>query len=563
MTSGERIKLLFVNQFRRYYDDYNTQVLQANIAVLRFDGENDGILQRAPFPDGLTESWRVINNPGGGDCLFFAISMILNSNLIVNNSISNSTFTDGGFFTNPSLRRCLADPVHGLADEEIAPWNDHRYVLNYEVNDPMRLGFNFLIDKNGRWIGDNPGAVRDVIRQNSKYWGDEKAIAALERYFQIKFIIIDTTQRVNPIPVGTNVSFIPNPANGLVLQGIITSSTANIGQETTYRIEDSNYSIYENMATINNQIQISASGYYTTIVTPDLDQNIGANNFTNFAFLLLTIEQSGAQHYEIMYSDILNKFIYTFDEIPDYLKYLVFKSQWKFATPNTRAALWYSYNDAFRAYLIDAQQTYLHAKQQHLLANPQQAAASNVQRAGQGLKSKDRYLDIKRRTSTYDSKLTYYVIIDLELYPGESIPLYKQPMIACQLRYEKIRQAYADMFGLVYQPLEAYHPGTISPSSIKYNKKEDEYEYEMDKKGDRRDYDRRDYDRRDYDRRDYDRRYYDRRYYDRRDYDRREPYRENYERGYRNKIADYDRNRYTQKNNYYPRQNITRRAYYE
>jgi hypothetical protein len=66
-----------VNEFRRFYDDMNTQLLQANITVLRYDGENDDIIQRASFPDGLTESWRVIDNPGGGDCLFFAISLLL------------------------------------------------------------------------------------------------------------------------------------------------------------------------------------------------------------------------------------------------------------------------------------------------------------------------------------------------------------------------------------------------------------------------------------------------------------------------------------------------------
>ena len=95
-----------------------------------------------------------------------------------------------------------------------------------------------------------------------------------------------------------------------------------------------------------------------------------------------------------------------------------------------------------------------------------------MQRAGQVMQSKKKYVDIKRRTGTHDSKLTYYVVIDLELYPGESIPLFKQPVIACHLRYEKIRQAFADMFGLLYQPLEFYQPGNVSPSAIKYDKDE-------------------------------------------------------------------------------------------
>ena len=42
----------------------------------------------------------------------------------------------------------------------------------------------------------------------------------------------------------------------------------------------------------------------------------------------------------------------------------------------------------------------------------------------------------------------------MELYPGEDIPLTKRAVLGCQIRYEKIRQAYADMFGFVYQPIE-------------------------------------------------------------------------------------------------------------
>jgi hypothetical protein len=78
-----------------------------------------------------------------------------------------------------------------------------------------------------------------------------------------------------------------------------------------------------------------------------------------------------------------------------------------------------------------------------------------------------------------DSKLSYYVIVDLELYPGESIPLIKQPVIACNLRYEKIRQSFADMFGIAYHPLEFYKRDHVAPSSVKYRKegesREDEY----------------------------------------------------------------------------------------
>lgn len=59
-----------------------------------------------------------------------------------------------------------------------------------------------------------------------------------------------------------------------------------------------------------------------------------------------------------------------------------------------------------------------------------------------------------RYSTGYDANLTYYIVIDLELYPGDSISMQMKASIACQLRYEKIRQSYADLFGLVYQPKE-------------------------------------------------------------------------------------------------------------
>jgi hypothetical protein len=74
---------------------------------------------------------------------------------------------------------------------------------------------------------------------------------------------------------------------------------------------------------------------------------------------------------------------------------------------------------------------------------------------GGAISSINRYVNVNRPNSSMgDSKLSYYVIVDLELYPGDSIPLLKRPVIACNMRYEKIRQAFADMFGLVYQPKE-------------------------------------------------------------------------------------------------------------
>ena len=68
-----------------------------------------------------------------------------------------------------------------------------------------------------------------------------------------------------------------------------------------------------------------------------------------------------------------------------------------------------------------------------------------------------------------ESKLSYYVIIDLELYPGkDGIPLSQKAVLGCQVKYEKMRQAYANLFGIEYRPNE------FIPSTAKKYKKEDD-----------------------------------------------------------------------------------------
>ena len=155
--------------------------------------------------------------------------------------------------------------------------------------------------------------------------------------------------------------------------------------------------------------------------------------------------------------------------------------QWKFFVG--RDASWFGINNVTRDYFNLLQQRYEHVRDnapQRLqnIANgvdPANASIALGPRRGMiggQISNKNRYVNVYNDNAPRidDSKLSYYVIIDLELYPGESIPLIKQPVIACNLRYEKIRQAFADMFGLAYHPLEFYKSGHVAPSSVKYRK---------------------------------------------------------------------------------------------
>ena len=72
----------------------------------------------------------------------------------------------------------------------------------------------------------------------------------------------------------------------------------------------------------------------------------------------------------------------------------------------------------------------------------------------------------------YNSNYTFYIAIDLELYPGDHIPLEAKAELACQMRYEKVRKSYAEMFGLLYQPNELVVPMEVlmKQNELSYNK---------------------------------------------------------------------------------------------
>jgi len=57
------------------------------------------------------------------------------------------------------------------------------------------------------------------------------------------------------------------------------------------------------------------------------------------------------------------------------------------------------------------------------------------------------------------SKLSYYITIDLDLYPGKSVSALQKYSVKCQTAFEKIRESYAELFGYEYRPAvlsEAY-----------------------------------------------------------------------------------------------------------
>lgn len=323
------------------------------------------------------------------------------------------------------------------------------------------MQYNYLFDENDTWIGANVGAVRNAIRYSTKYSGyNDATIVTLQRIFKIKFIIIDTSDPTYSfiIPNGMMVTFIINKKN---IRGFITEYNNN-----AYTIIGVDYKTYTNIYIKNNKIQILSN--FRIIRLPNDEES---RKYIHFAFLLKNSINNQydmpIDHSEYMYNVVDNKFIYSFDEIPDYLKYFIYEKSWRFLTQQERETSWL-YNSVFYNYLLDCQEK-VDREARLREAALQEAALREAQNGGGSPQGQTG--GSFRPSFENKSKLSYFIIVDLELYPGDSIPLIKQPVIACHIRYEKIRQAFAEMFGLLYRPLEFNQSGHVSLSSTEYQLK--------------------------------------------------------------------------------------------
>jgi len=61
-------------------------------------------------------------------------------------------------------------------------------------------------------------------------------------------------------------------------------------------------------------------------------------------------------------------------------------------------------------------------------------------------------IEVREKKTKNESFLTYYVEVDLTLYPGKSIPLEDYSSLICQFKYEKIKESWAELFGYQYAP---------------------------------------------------------------------------------------------------------------
>jgi hypothetical protein len=367
----------------------------------------------------------------------------------------------------------------------------------------------------------------ELAGENRYYWGDELAVQVLEVVFQVKFVIINTEERGHALPERTNHVRFTDPRTKEMKVGIVVNQPTSMNPEIEVELED-----YTHVSIQQGDLDSSfIDDNYIVYCINTLD-GANFTKVTNFAFILhspssshfesLYMDKRGKQQYIITSVDLL----------PSYIKYLIFLYCYRFIEDASKKFSSYGQISGFlpiftllikiinekignaglsqeeraNARQISPQRklhfggggpspvqaTSLPSTSSSLYSNVtpvqvaptapvqaipvapvlsslQQSQVTGAKQSPQLFNVTGKYLQETPQFAAYDARIGYYIIIDLELYPGESIGVGRGLVIGCDNKYEKIWGAMADIFGIPYQPKEITRPVkptvTSSPGS--------------------------------------------------------------------------------------------------
>jgi hypothetical protein len=254
-------------------------------------------------------------------------------------------------------------------------------------------------------------SIKQSIEQKEK-----DIIDTLENIFKINIIVVEKIDDNDDLFVGLPVNFKENNQNEHKYGIIEKINTANL----TCNISSSDKKQYENIS-INN-INAIEPYYRVKPITSNHDHSI---------FVIL---DNGS--YQLLYTE--SKFIFSFDEIPEYMKYFIYVTSIKYSYQIKQSLT------EFEKKIVDS-----------LKKSGNLEQSGGMEQEGGFQKNEYRNFRSMNQHHSKESKLSYYVVIDLELYPGnEGVPLSQKAVLSCDKQYEKIRHAFADVFGLNYRPKE-------------------------------------------------------------------------------------------------------------
>jgi len=360
------------------------------------------------------------------------------------------------------------------------------------------------------FIQQNNEIIRAAILDQNLYFGDDITIEVFEEVFKIKFITVNKKQgfKINEKNLLGKSIYFRKQTDKNKAEDVVQVYVSSLNENGIAIAETFDYQQYQfNITTSNRFLGLEQPFYNVNIYENSnvvMSRNM-VNSDWDYLFIL-SDEINGKTVYKNIYNFSDRKFLYKFEEIPSFLYYLIFRFIMRsrsIAKYRQSAFAFFNENMKFRSILQEYSANMLAKREETsrrrrsvnlrenlnrlsreqinaLIEQPVEYDGDVVQSGGAisggAPNVASRFVNVNRGNSVFasnkDSRLSYYIIIDLELYPGKNgIPMSQKAVLACQNRYEKIRQAWAKLFGLVYRPNELYVTGFTAPTTLKYTNK--------------------------------------------------------------------------------------------
>ncbi len=442
------------------YDIKNSKLLNDYIEDFIFRTQTESIMnfQNVSY----NKNWMVYDNIGKGDCFFASVKDLFNAQMEQMNATTNNIYTEvvngKKVYTIKSLRKAVADNF------TINMYNDYLAFLKLpdgtiipkdQLNIPDLLGlYNLLIDDtNGVANARSYDKIKQIIMTpcdgttDALFWADQITINIIENVFKIKFIIFDITP------------FDPHP-NFIRLGDEVKYKNNIVGDDNNYRVFqiDSNNRLYlkgseQKKRLVNkNKLEVKSTNLndYFRILCYD-NENVSEN--PGYVYLL-----KNEGHYEAVYNSGIQKYVSTFNDIPIYIKYMIYDNCYRFLqTKEAKRNISFAINPKFKN---------LFKEFEGFDKNNTKSTAVYTGGADPTPFAKPYYFNYPMNYETYKnlnrynvsgskdgiSNLSYFINMDIDLYPGEDITNYDKVKGKCNTTFEKIRKSWADIFGYEYRP---------------------------------------------------------------------------------------------------------------
>jgi hypothetical protein len=545
---------------------------------------------------GKPQDFIVYGNTANGDCLFESVRDALNGQLDSLDANTDNVYTElvdnKKRFTVKSLRKLVSDnyteEMYKTHCSSLGGVINNAGVCAFDIDNPeldhirefRDLFVNHMV---------NPPAIRtfDEVKEymshpcgnGYNYWGDETTINILQQILKIKFIIFDMTPRM--------------PVKKIQIGDFVKQRKTNSTNSIIYRVSKISNNNYGLIDTTNGNSITDIDTKDIKIISDNIYSHFRVNcsiplqdteNMDDYIFLLQSHLENGVSHYEFVRDASNNNYIYTFDEIPQYITYFIYDCCYRFlnveSRPNTGFGNIPKFQLAFnhfdetitnRYVKLDDEpvindEPFLNVNQEHIeqlnkeidnvkhkndiisdqynniqneypnenypenvtsflkqLTDAKNENLHNISNLNQEIlnvrktiidnviggavplynyKSKQypgytphypirpyATQQLQKYKSNKQSKLAYYVSIELELFPGTSANALQKTQVHCQSNFERIRESWSDLWGYQYRPgamTEAYKYNTemnIKKENEKGERKEDKISKKTQKQG--------------------------------------------------------------------------------